>query len=266
MGMSGVLAEIVGTKQAEVDALASRRAELAAAVRDAPPLRDFAAALRADHVRVIAEIKRRSPSKGELAPDLDPVATARAYAAGGAACLSVLTDGPYFGGSRDDLVAARDATSIPVLRKDFTVDPLQIDEARAMGADAVLLIVAALDDAQLRDLYAHARGRGLAVLVEVHDVAELERALAIDPHIVGVNARDLSTFSEDLSTGEQMITAIPPSTIAVAESAIRSVDDARRMAAAGFDAVLVGEALVRADDPAALVQAFASVPTVTRPA
>ena len=121
----------------------------------------------------------------------------------------MLTDGPYFGGSRDDLVAARAATAIPVLRKDFTVDALQIDEARAMGADAVLLIVAALDDAQLRDLHAHARGRGLAVLVEVHDAAELDRALAIAPHIVGVNARDLSTFAEDLSTGEQMIAAIP---------------------------------------------------------
>ena len=264
--MSGVLAEIIGTKQAEVDALAQRSSELEAAVVDAPPVRDFAAALRADHVRVIAEIKRRSPSKGELAPDLDPVATARAYEAGGAACLSVLTDGPYFGGSRDDLIAARSATTIPVLRKDFTVDPLQIDEARAMGADAVLLIVAALDDAQLRDLHAHARGRGLAVLVEVHDAGELERALAIEPHIVGVNARDLSTFSEDLSTGEQMIAAIPTGTIAVAESAIRSVDDAQRMAKAGFDAVLVGEALVRADDPSALVQAFASVPRVHRSA
>jgi indole-3-glycerol phosphate synthase len=135
-----------------------------------------------------------------------------------------------------------------------------------MGADAVLLIVAALDDARLRDLHAHARGRGLAVLVEVHDAAELDRALAIDPEIVGINARDLSTFSEDLSTGERMIATIPPGTVAVAESAIRSVDDARRMADAGFDAVLVGEALVRAGDPAALVRAFTSVPTETRPA
>jgi indole-3-glycerol phosphate synthase len=264
MAMSGVLAEIIGTKHAEVDALARRRADVEAAVADAPPVRDFAAALRADHVRVIAEIKRRSPSKGELAPDLDPAATARAYEAGGAACLSVLTDGPYFGGSRADLVAARAATAIPVLRKDFTVDALQIDEARAMGADAVLLIVAALDDAQLRDLHAHAVGRELAVLVEVHDAAELERALTIEPHLVGVNARDLATFAEDLSTGEAMITTIPSGVIAVAESAIRSVDDVGRMAAAGFDAVLVGEALVRADDPTALVQAFASVPTVTR--
>jgi len=266
MGMSGVLAEIIGTKQAEVDALARRRADVEAAVANAPPVRDFAAALRGGQVRVIAEIKRRSPSKGELAPDLDPATTARAFEAGGAACLSVLTDGPFFGGSRDDLVAARAATAIPVLRKDFTVDPLQIDEARAMGADAVLLIVAALDDVQLSDLHAHALGRGLAVLVEVHDAAELDRALAIDAHIVGVNARDLSTFNEDLSTGEQMIATIPSGTIAVAESAIRSVEDARRMAAAGFDAVLVGEALVRADDPGALVRAFASEPRTARPA
>jgi len=261
-----VLAEIVGTKQAEVDALARRRADLEAAVADAPPVRDFAAALRSDRIRVVAEIKRRSPSKGDLAPNLDPTATARAYERGGAACLSVLTDGPYFGGSSADLVAARAATSVPVLRKDFTVDPLQVDEARAMGADAVLLIVAALDDAQLRDLHAHARGRGLSVLVEVHDAGELERALAITPQIVGVNARDLATFAEDLSTGEQMIATIPRETIAVAESAIRSVADAQRMAAAGFDAVLVGEALVRSDDPGGLVQAFASVPTVARPA
>jgi indole-3-glycerol phosphate synthase len=266
MSMSGVLAEIVGTKQAEVDALAGRRTDLEAAVADAPPVRDFAAALTGDRIRVIAEIKRRSPSKGDLAPDLDPVVTARAYEAGGAACLSVLTDGPYFGGSSADLVAARGATSIPVLRKDFTVDPLQIDEARAMGADAVLLIVAALDDTRLRGLHEHARGRGLAVLVEVHDRAELDRALAIEPHIVGVNARDLATFREDLSTGEQMIATIPSGTIAVAESAIRGVDDVHRMAAAGFDAVLVGEALVRADDPAVLVRAFASVSTISRPA
>jgi indole-3-glycerol phosphate synthase len=265
MGLSGVLAEIIDTKQAEVYALTRRRSDLEAAVADAPPVRDFAAALRAPQLRVIAEIKRRSPSKGDLAPDLDPVATARAYEAGGASCLSVLTDGPYFGGSTADLVAARAATSVPVLRKDFTVDPLQIDEARAMGSDAVLLIVAALDDAQLADLHAHALGRGLAVLVEVHDAAELERALTIAPPIVGVNARDLSTFAEDLSTGEQMIGTIPASTIAVAESAIRSVEDARRMADAGFDAVLVGEALVRSDDPGALVHALTSVPTVARP-
>jgi indole-3-glycerol phosphate synthase len=258
------LTEIIGTKWAEVDALRRRRAELERAVADAPPLRDFAAALRTETLAVIAEIKRRSPSKGDLAPGLDPVATARAYEAGGASCLSVLTDGPYFGGAPSDLVAARDATALPVLRKDFIVDPLQVDEARAMGADAVLLIVAALDDGALRDLHDHARGRGLTALVEVHDDAELDRALAIHPAVVGVNARDLTTFTEDLSTGEGMAARIPTGTVAVAESAISAVDDARRMADAGFDAVLVGEALVRSGDPRGLVRTFRAVPHRTR--
>ncbi len=255
-----VLSEIIGTKRAEVAALAARRTDVRAAADAAGPPRDFLAALRGPAVAVIAEIKRRSPSKGDLALDLDPESTARAYAAGGAACLSVLTDGPYFGGSAADLQAARSAVSLPVLRKDFTIDPLQIDEARALGADAVLLIVAALDDARLRDLHAHAVGRGLTALVEVHDERELDRALAIGPHLLGVNARDLGSFSEDLSTGERMIEQIPPGVVAVAESAIRSVGDVERMAAAGFDAVLVGEALVRSEDPTALVQAFRAVP------
>lgn len=259
-----VLVEIVESKRAEVAALEARRAEVEAAAAAAPPARDFLGALRGPTLGVIAEIKRRSPSKGDLAPDLDPVATARAYAAGGASCLSVLTDGPYFGGGPADLVAARAAVDLPVLRKDFTVDRLQIDEARAMGADAVLLIVAALDDATLADLHAHAMGRGLTVLVEVHDDGELDRALALDPHLVGVNARDLGSFAEDLSTGERMIDRIPAGVVAVAESAIRSVADAERMAGAGFDAVLVGEALVRSDDPAGLVGAFRAVPTRPR--
>lgn len=263
--MSGsVLAEIVATKRDEVAGLVRRSADLARAAAAAPPPRDFLGALRGEGLGVIAEIKRRSPSKGDLAPGLDPVATARAYEAGGASCLSVLTDERYFGGSADDLVVARAATSVPVLRKDFTIDPVQVDEARAMGADAVLLIVAALDDAALCDLHAHAVDRGLTVLVEVHDESELDRALAVGPHLVGVNARDLTSFAEDLTTGERMAARIPPGVVAVAESAIRSVDDARRMAAAGFDAVLVGEALVRSDDPRALVQAFRSVPTRKR--
>jgi indole-3-glycerol phosphate synthase len=259
-----VLVEIVESKRGEVAALEPRRAELAAAAADAPPARDFLGALRNGTLGVIAEIKRRSPSKGDLAPDLDPAITATAYAAGGASCLSVLTDGPYFGGSAADLLAARAAVGLPVLRKDFTIDTLQIDEARAMGADAVLLIVAALDDTDLADLHSHAVGRGLTVLVEVHDDDELDRALAIGPHLVGVNARNLASFAEDLSTGERMIDRIPADVVAVAESAIRSLDDARRMAEAGFDAVLVGEALVRSEDPTRLVQAFRAVPTRPR--
>jgi indole-3-glycerol phosphate synthase len=259
-----VLAEILAAKRSEVADLAGRRAAVTAAADAAGPTRDLLGALRAPTLGVIAEIKRRSPSKGDLAPDLDPAALGRAYASGGAAGLSVLTDGPYFGGSAADLAAARAATGLPVLRKDFTVDVLQVDEARAMGADAVLLIVAALDDAALADLHAHAVGRGLTVLVEVHDEAELDRALAVGPHLVGVNARDLASFREDLGTGERMIARIPPGVVAVAESAIRSVADATRMAEAGFDAVLVGEALVRSGDPAGLVRAFTEIPTRAR--
>jgi indole-3-glycerol phosphate synthase len=258
-----VLDEILTTKRAEVEGLRAREAQLSAALATAPPVRDFAGALRRPDggLAVIAEIKRRSPSKGDLAPDLDPADTARAYAAGGAACLSVLTDGPFFGGELDDLRAAREASGLPVLRKDFTVDPLQLVEARAAGADAALLIVAALpDDGLLRALHETATGLGLAVLVETHDEPELDRALALGPHVVGVNARDLGTFGEDLSVGERMAKRIPPAVVAVAESAIRTVDDARRMAAAGFDAVLVGEALVRAADPTGLVGAFTAVP------
>ena len=259
-----MLVEILASKRGEVAALEGRRGEVEDAAAAAPPARDFLAALRGETLGVIAEIKRRSPSKGDLAPGLDPAVTARAYAAGGASCLSVLTDGPYFGGAETDLRAARGAVALPVLRKDFTVDALQIDEARAMGADAVLLIVAALDDAALADLHAHAVARGLTVLVEVHDDEELDRALAIGPHLVGVNARNLASFAEDLATGERMIDRIPADVVAVAESAIRSLDDARRMAEAGFDAVLVGEALVRSDDPARLVQAFRALPTRPR--
>ncbi|MBM3659448.1 MAG: indole-3-glycerol phosphate synthase TrpC [Actinobacteria bacterium] len=262
--MANVLVEIVESKRAEVAALEPRRAAIEAAAAAAAPARDFLGALRGPTLGVIAEIKRMSPSKGALAPDLDPVATAQAYESGGASCLSVLTDGPYFGGGESDLVAARGAVGLPVLRKDFTIDRLQIDEARAMGADAVLLIVAALDDPTLADLHGHAVARGLTVLVEVHDDAELDRALALDPHLVGVNARDLASFAEDLSTGERMVDRIPAGTVAVAESAIRSIDDARRMAEAGFDAVLVGEALVRSDDPSRLVEAFRAVPTRPR--
>jgi indole-3-glycerol phosphate synthase len=258
-----ILDEILATKRDEVTVLRRpdtrdllRRTALAA-----PPTRGFAAALRADHatVAVIAEIKRRSPSKGDLAPDLDPAKTSAAYAAGGASALSVLTDAPYFGGSMADLQAARDAVSVPVLRKDFVIDEVQVYEARAVGADAILLIVAAIpDDALLRDLHELASALGLDVLVEAHDDAELERALAAGALVAGINSRSLQTFGEDLGVAERLRAAIPRDVVAVAESAIRSVDDAQRMADAGFDAVLVGEGLVRADDPTALCAAMAS--------
>jgi indole-3-glycerol phosphate synthase len=258
-----VLDEILATKRDEVTVLRRpdtrdllRRTALAA-----PPTRGFAAALRAKPatVAVIAEIKRRSPSKGPLALDLDPVATARAYVSGGAAALSVLTDGPYFGGSMADLQHAREAVAVPVLRKDFVIDEVQVYEARAVGADAILLIVAAIpDDAVLRDLHELALELGLDVLVEVHDDGELERAVGIGARVLGVNSRSLQTFAEDLGVATGLRSAIPDEVVAVAESAIRSVADASAMADAGFDAVLVGEALVRADDPGALVEAMSA--------
>ena len=259
-----MLDEILATKRDEVTMLHRPQVRdlLRGRALDAPPTRDFAVALRPETgtIGVIAEIKRRSPSKGDLAPDLDPALTAKAYAAGGASCLSVLTDAPWFGGTIDDLVAARAACDLPVLRKDFTIDEVQVYEARAVGADAVLLIVAALpDDSLLRDLHELARGLGLAVLVETHDDAELERALALGAHLVGVNARNLGTFAEDLGVGERLAARVPTDVVAIAESAIRSVDDATRMATAGFDAVLVGEMLVRADDATAAVRGLSAI-------
>lgn len=265
-----VLDEILETKRDEVTVLHQppTRSAIRTAALDAGPTRGFEDRLREVarvdcRLAVIAEIKRRSPSKGELAPDLDATATATAYEQGGATCLSVLTDGPYFGGSVADLQGARAAAaSTPVLRKDFTIDEDQVYETRGIGADAILLIVAALpDDAHLRDLHALATELELSVVVEAHDEWELDRALAAGATIAGINARDLGTFAEDLSVGERLVAKLPPEVLSVAESAIRSVDDARRMAEAGFDAVLVGEALVRADDPTELVRAFTELPT-----
>jgi indole-3-glycerol phosphate synthase len=256
-----VLDDILARKRDEVTVLRQPQTRdlLRRAALDSPPPRDFVGALRrADgRVAVIGELKRRSPSKGPLAPDLDPATTAKAYEAGGAAALSVLTDRLFFGGSVEDLVTARDATAIPVLRKDFTIDEIQIFEARAIGADAILLIVAALpDDALLADLHEGAVALGLAVLVEAHDEREIERALAAGAAIVGVNNRDLATFAEDLGVGERLARLLPPTVVGVAESAVRVAADASRLGAVGFDAVLVGEALVRADDPAGLVRDF----------
>lgn len=259
-----MLDEILASKRDEVTKLHRPQVRdlLRTRALEAPPTRDFAGALRpeAGTLGVVAEIKRRSPSKGDLAPELDPALTAKAYAAGGASCLSVLTDQPWFGGTIDDLAAARAVCELPVLRKDFTIDEVQVYETRAVGADAILLIVAALpDDALLRDLHELAVGLELAVLVETHDDAELERALALGARIVGVNARNLGTFAEDLSVGERLASRVPADAIAIAESAIRSVDDAARMAAAGFDAVLVGEMLVKAADPTMTVRGLSGV-------
>jgi indole-3-glycerol phosphate synthase len=265
----GVLDEILSMKRDEVTVL--HRPETQDLLRKtallALPTRDFAGALRREDGRlaVIAEIKRRSPSKGELAPDLDAAILAKDYERGGASAVSVLTDRQFFGGTVVDLQAAWAAVEIPVLRKDFTIDAVQVYETRAIGADAILLILAALpDDGLVRDLQELAWSLGLSVLVEAHDGAELDRALAVEARIVGVNARDLSTFDEHLDVVAALGERIPPEVIAVAESAIRAPADAQRMAEAGFDAVLVGEALVRADDAAALVGALAEHPVNRR--
>jgi indole-3-glycerol phosphate synthase len=268
-----VLDEILATKRDEVTVLhqPATREVVRRAALEAPPARDFAARIyeRARVERrlgVIAEIKRRSPSKGDLAPDLDAAGTAAAYVGGGATCLSVLTDRPFFGGSVADLQAARGAAdATPVLRKDFTIDADQVYETRGIGADAILLIVAAIpDDALLRDLHELSTELGLTSLVEVHDERELDRALEVGARLVGINARDLGDFHEDLTLGERLVARLPADVLAVAESAIRALDDAQRMAAAGFDAVLVGEALVRSNDPGALVGKLAALSTAVR--
>lgn len=234
-----------------LDALLDRAREV-----DEVP-RGFTSALVAtDRLAVIAEVKRRSPSKGALHEDLDPGALASVYAAGGASCLSVLTDAEFFGGSTGDLRAARAGCALPVLRKDFTVSAADVCDARTMGADAVLLIAAALDDAELADLYALARELALDALVEVHDEAEVERALAVGATMVGVNQRDLVTFEVDTDRAVRVASAMPADVVRVAESGVRDAGDARRLADAGYHAVLVGESLVTAPDPAAAVAAL----------
>lgn len=245
----GILDRIAATKRVEVEALRARAAELRRTAEGAPPARRFADAVRRpDEVTVIAEYKRRSPSAGNIAEGRLPEQVARAYEQGGAAALSVLTDETYFGGSLDDLRAARAATTLPVLRKDFVADALQVWEARAAGADAVLLIVRMLDDARLRDHVALAAELGFAALVEVHDATELERALAAGAGLVGINNRDLDTFGTDLDVALTLAHRVPEDVVLVAESGIRSGADVARLGEAGVDAVLVGESLMRAPD------------------
>jgi len=210
----------------------------------------------ADGIGVISEVKRRSPSKGDLAPDLDPASTAIRYAEGGASCLSVLTDADWFGGSFDDLRQARAAVSLPVLRKDFTVDPRDVVDARLIGADAVLLIVAALDDRELTDFLDLGRQLDLDVLVEVHDEAELERALMAGADLVGVNQRDLVTFEVDQQRALRLAPLIPDGVVRVAESGIRNRSDAEALAAGGYHALLVGETLVTSADPTEMVRSL----------
>lgn len=226
--------------------------------------RDFAAALGGHGLSCVAEIKRRSPSKGDLDPDLQPELVAKEYVAGGAACLSVLTDTDFFGGTAADLAAARQASGLPVLRKDFTVQEADVVDGRLMGADAVLLIVAALADDELRRYAARAEELGLAAIVEVHDEDELGRALAAGSRIVGVNQRDLRTFQVDHERACALAAGIPADVLAVAESGIRGADDARRLADAGYDAILVGETLVRAEDRAGQLRDLVGYPVGRR--
>ena len=217
----------------------------------------FNDALAAPGLGAIAEIKRRSPSAGDIRPDADPALIAPAYAAAGAAAISVLTHMASFVGRPEHVVAARFATDLPILRKDFVTDPYEVGEARAAGADAILLIVAALDLERLGELLRVAGSRGLAALVEVHNEDEVETALAAGARVIGVNNRDLRTFNVDLGLTERLRKAIPPDVLVVAESGIHTADDARRMREAGADAILVGESLMRAEDPAARIRELA---------
>ena len=227
--------------------------------------RDFAGALQAPGLSVIAELKRKSPSAGTLGGGADPAEVALSYEAGGAAALSVLTDGPHFGGSAEDLIAAHEAVALPVLRKDFTVDPRDVVDARAMGADCVLLIVAALDDHELQSLLALARDLALGALVEVHDESELDRALQAGADLIGVNQRDLHTFEVDTERAVRVADRIPAGVVAVAESGVRGPEDAERLAAAGYDAILVGQSVVTADDRVGAVARLSGHPVGVRP-
>ena len=223
------------------------------------PPRDFIAALRRDTVALIAEVKKASPSKGVFVEDFDPVALAQTYEANGAAAISVLTDQPFFQGSLDYLRAIRQAVGLPLLRKDFIIDPYQVAEARAAGADAVLLIVAALTDDQLAHLHAEVTEFGMAALVEVHDEAELARAVVVGATLIGVNNRDLRTFDVDLNTTGRIAASVPDNVTLVAESGIKNVADVAQMGLLGAHAVLVGESLVTAEDTAAKVRELAGV-------
>src|SRR5499427_1995723 len=256
-----VLDEIVANTRAEVarrkDVVS--RATLEWQCRALPAARDFEAALRPSiaSIRLIAEVKKASPSRGVLSSGLDPVVLATTYATHGAHAISVLTDEKYFRGSLEDLRRVRAAVAVPLLRKDFTIDEYQLWESRAAGADAVLLIVSILEPTQLSDLLAAAKGLGLAALVECHTAAELDQALAVGSRIIGINNRDLATFETRLETTIELVPSIPPGPIVVSESGFFTGADVRRVVAAGAHAVLIGEALVRSGDIGAKVRELA---------
>ena len=244
-----ILDKILTVKRAEVAAAKKAAPDMETRARRTGETRDFVGALRAKQPAVIAEVKRASPSKGLLRANFDPAAIARSYESGGAACMSVLTDREFFQGSSEDLVKARAACALPVLRKDFLIEPYQVFEARAIGADCVLLIVACLEDTQMRELERIAHSLGMAVLVEVHDAGELERALALKTPLIGVNNRNLRTFETRLETTLDLLPRIPKDRLVVTESGILSNAHVRRMREAGVNTFLVGEAFMRADDP-----------------
>jgi len=252
--MTGILSKICGDKRDHVAAQKESHPleALEKAAREMGAVRGFTARLRdaagAGNYGLIAEIKRASPSKGRIRKDFDPASLARAYQAGGATCLSVLTDAAYFEGSDADLIDARSAVDLPVLRKDFMVDPYQIVESRALGADCVLLIMAALGDAQAEELEAQANDFGLDVLVEVHDSNELERALKLKSPLIGVNNRNLETFEVDLAVTEALLNNIPSDRLVVSESGLAGPSDLARLSGAGVNCFLVGESLMREDD------------------
>ncbi|HET6765463.1 MAG TPA: indole-3-glycerol phosphate synthase TrpC [Longimicrobiaceae bacterium] len=247
--VAGILDRIVEVKRSEVAETLGRQSEIVAKAKDTRPALGFRAALRhPTEVRLLAEVKRRSPSAGEIRPGADPAEVARAYARAGAAAVSVLTDRQFFGGHLDALVAVRAAVGLPLIRKDFVIHPVQVWEARAAGADAVLLIARILDDALLGELHALAGELGMDALVEAHDAGEVERALAVGGTLLGVNNRDLDTFTTDLDLCVRLASAVPPGVVYVAESGIRTAADVDRVGDAGIDAVLVGESLMRQAD------------------
>ncbi|MHB8255163.1 MAG: indole-3-glycerol phosphate synthase TrpC [Acidiferrobacter sp.] len=255
MPVNHVLTQILADKGEEVARAKVQvsLSDLEGRIAQAPPARALIEALTVQAARgrpaIIAEMKRASPSRGILRHDLDPVAISRSYERAGATALSVLTDEQYFGGSAADLIAARAACQLPVLRKDFMVDPYQIAESRAMGADCILLIVAALSVAQLQELLAAAQSYGLDALVEVHDARELESALALPAGLVGINNRNLQTFATTIDTTLDLVASIPPGRLVVTESGISGHEDVRRLKAAGLRGFLVGEAFMVAPDP-----------------
>ena len=257
-----ILDRILETKRAEIAAAKERvsRAEIERRARGAPAPRDFVGALKAKiaggRPAVIAEVKRASPSKGLLRPQFDPAAIARSYEIGGAACMSVLTDKEYFQGASEDLVAARGACSLPTLRKDFLVDPYQVYESRAFGADCILLIAACLSADAMSELEAHAHGLGMAVLVEVHDETELASTRALKTPLVGVNNRNLKTFETRIETTLDLLPRIAGGRLVVTESGIGSPEDVARLRSAGVHAFLVGETFMRAPDPGSALRAL----------